>query len=896
MKTFQYTTRDYTPSIDLEVLGRTYNTLEEGHKEAVKAASDLRTAIGQLDMNEAEDSYKQALAQSIEDTIDENTVFGNSYAALDDIVTKAGDIASNQGVLGRLRAQQDYKAFKDRVENDKTLPQRYKDYYLEKNPYHYEDKFDKNGNVIGGTKWTPNTSPTNVVPLNQLISQGIQWAAREKGEGNVTRFIDANGNITTDPNKAYDGEVFNTTTQQWERLSREKIWQGIRASIDSTPGAKESLKQDYDVAVWAHNKQVEANNGQSVVSEVTDANGKLLDEGQYLFKRIDPAVQAAQYYNSTTTTSYGRGLATYRAAQAKAKAAEDEFRLRMSQATMSGRNTPVSVSVDTASEFMSTQSQSSNAIKELYKNITGRDLFIKQGTRIDNMERLLDKNNVPVSDRIALRNLVKMYNEATDNLNSYTENMSEEDRRKFEAATRFKSGGSILSSQNGGSKFDDKIITAQNALYGSKGHTIKINLGTKTLKAVKDIISGGQYKGYDNLGIRIEGNSIFVPRDKEDVLPMLASIINKAESRANTGFLPTIYQAMNNGFGRYSIQILDANGNDINAGVSQIRYGSESNPRGTSEKEVIDRSYIRRLREIGNAYDDAVSQTEKLSTKYKVNPTTIDVSSLNFDGNNFTEQMLLNQFNKGLITQQEYNANKEYFNKSFDDILSNQDFSQTDMYYVEEGGTKKRVVDSGERFNLGGEILQAIKDKRAIISPSSVAGITDPKTGNVMPGYNITILPKVNNKGEVVGDGKQKRFYIPGLINETASQMMMSDPYIQAWNLVSVTGGTKTTRNILDDNTNPSLGNMTLTGLGQDMFDVSFSGINKVINSTSAVNLTEAINDYNYIKNIHLASGGGNVVDKRQRNTIAKSAKAIGETLGINPEYVLDRLLQDINQ
>lgn len=896
MKTFQYSTRDYVPSVDLSTLGKTFDTLEQGHKEAVKAASDLEVAMANLDLNEAESEWRQQKINEIKQTVADNTIYGNSYAALDDIIVQGGNLASDQGMIGRLQAQKDYKAFKDRVENDKTLPQRYKDYYLEKNPYYYEDKFDENGNIIGGTKWTPNTSPTNIVPLNQLISQGIQWAAREKGGGNVIRFLDENGKITTDPNKAYDGEVFNTTTQQWERLSREKIWQGIRASIDSTPGAKESLKQDYDVAVWAHNKQVEANNGKPVVSEVTDDNGKLLEEDQYLFKRIDPAVQAAQYYNSTTTTSYGKGLATYRAAQAKAKAAEDELRLKMSQANMSGRNTPVSVSVDTASDFMSTQNQSSNAIKELYKSITGKDLFIKQGTRIGNMERLLDKHNVSISDRIALRNLVKMYNEATDNLNAYTENMSDEDKRKFEAAARFKSGGSILSSQNGGSEFDDRIITTQNALYGSKGHTVKINLGTKTFNAVRDIISGSQYKGYDNLGIKIEGNSIFVPRDKEDVLPILASIINKAESRANTGFFPTVYQLMNDGFGRYNIQVLDANGNDINAGASQIRYSNETNQRGTSKKEIIDRNYIRYLREIGNIYDDAVSQTEKLSTKYKVNPTTIDVSSLNFDGNNFTEQMLLNQFNKGLITQQEYNTNRDYFNKSFDDILSNQDFSQTDMYYVEEGGTKKRIVDSGERFNLGGEILQAIKDKRAIISPSAVAGIIDPKTGNVMPGYNITVLPKVNNKGEVVGDEKQKRFYIPGLINETASQMMMSDPYVQAWNLVSITGSTKTIRNILDDNTNPSLGNMSLTGLGQDMFSISFGGINKIINSTSAVNLTEAINDYNYIKNIHLASGGGNIEDKRQRNTIAKSAETIGETLGINPEYVLDRLLQDINQ
>ena len=512
MNTVQFIQRDYIPKVDLETLNKSYNTLEQGHKEAVKAASDLEVAMANLDLNEAESEWRQQKINEIKQTVADNTIYGNSYAALDNIIMQAGNLASDQGMIGRLQAQKDYKAFKERVENDKTLPQDYKDYYLENNPYYYKDNYDKQGNIIGGTKWTPISNPTNVVPLNSLITQGIQWAAKEKGGGNMTRWIDSNGNITSDPTKAYDGEVYNTTTNSWERLSREKIWQGIRASIESTPGAKESLKQDYDVAIWKHSKNVKQNNNKPVVSDVTDDNGKILSEEQYLFKRIDPAVQAAHYNNVTTTTQYGKGLATYKAAQAKASAADNAMQIKMNQAAMSGRNTPVEVSVDTASDFLSTKNIASNAIKQLYKNLTGKDLIFTGEYKITGVEELLNKNNVPVSDRIAIRNYIKVYNEAVNNLSAYTKNMSDDDKRKFDFATRMKSGGAIISSENGGSKYDDDLINKINSIYGKEGSAIKITLSDKTSKYFKDIISGGQYKGYENLGIRMEGNSIIIPK------------------------------------------------------------------------------------------------------------------------------------------------------------------------------------------------------------------------------------------------------------------------------------------------------------------------------------------------------------------------------------------------
>lgn len=56
----------YTPTfrqqvnpIDLNVLARTYNTLEQGHQQAIQTKSQIDAQLAQLDLNEAEDAWRQ---------------------------------------------------------------------------------------------------------------------------------------------------------------------------------------------------------------------------------------------------------------------------------------------------------------------------------------------------------------------------------------------------------------------------------------------------------------------------------------------------------------------------------------------------------------------------------------------------------------------------------------------------------------------------------------------------------------------------------------------------------------------------------------------------------------------------------------------------------------------
>lgn len=883
MKIAKYIQQDFIAPADLETLGNTYNTLETGHQEAIRAASNLRASIAALPMNESEDGFKAQLLNEIENTIANNTIYGNSYAALDDITKQTGDIASDMRVTGRIRSQQDYMDYVNKINNDTTLPQAYKDYYLENNPYHHEDYYDNNGKVIGTSKWIPNSNPTTIIDKSKFIAQGIQWAAEESGQGNVTRWLDANGRVTTDPSQAVDGEVYNTTTYSWERLPKEKILQGIYAAIDATPGGRESLKQDYDVAVWSHKKNVAANNGKPIISDITDDAGFILSQDEYNYKIFNSVAEVASYDRPKSITTYGKGLGTYLAARNQQRKADEhakQYNQDLLDLTMSTSNNPVEVSVDTMSQFISTKDIAGKSIQDLYKQLTGRNLYIKNDNqKIINIEELLNNANVPLNERIEIRNYVSAYNEAIDNINAYRSVITNpNDKTKFDFAARMQSGGKLIPSDKGGSEYDDEAINRINVLKQTGAKFMKIDLSDKTSINFNEILNSKTLNQFRNLGLEINDNQLIIPIDgAESILPLISGSIVTAEDRANIGFLPTVYQFFSGNRGRFGVTFLDENKNNI---AADVNIDQANNILG-----------IGVIRNIGNIYNSSKDIERDISNKYKINPENITVNSLNLDGQSFTEQYLLNQLNRGIITSATYNANKTYFNNSFENAFAQWDATQTEMYVSEKGGVRRKVTDSSDRYNYRAEIIAAQQDNRIAISPSIVAGIINSHTGLVKPGYNVTIYPKADDDGKINPDDI-KSFYLPDLYNETASKILMQDPIIKAWNTVTITGETQQLRYLTEANNNPKLGTITLQGLGQGQFSTTYDGITKYVDNKQAIALTSALNEYNAIKNIYLS---GYSLTQQQRATIADCATRIGSTFNLDPKAVLTELLYDIN-
>ena len=295
---FTPTFKKYTDPLDLQVAAGVYNTLEQGHQTAIAQESAIATELNKLDLNEAEDEWRAQQINKVQSALTDNMRYGNAYSSLDNVIRTGTQIFSNPGMQGRLRAQKDYKAYMEELDKS-NLPEDYKTYYKAHNQYKYSDVLDNKGNVIGGTKWTPTDPFVDSVPLIAIQEAALKMVAKEKGGGSSTRWLDANGNVTDDPTKSITGEIFSTTTGQWEKVSKEKLSAAVAAVIESTPGAKASLQQDYKIAKWKYDN----NNG--VNPDITDKSGNLLSPEQYLQKRLDPFYKAATYFNQTSTTQYG---------------------------------------------------------------------------------------------------------------------------------------------------------------------------------------------------------------------------------------------------------------------------------------------------------------------------------------------------------------------------------------------------------------------------------------------------------------------------------------------------------------------------------------------------------------------------------------------------------------
>lgn len=307
MKLFENINREYTPGINLDVLDKTYNTLEVGHQKAIEASSVLKTEIAKLPMNEAEDGFKQQLVNEIQNTIEANTIYGNSYGALDDLVLASGNIMSDPRVIGRLKTQEEYLAFKDKVDKMK-IPEGMKDMYKEENPYTYKDKIDADtGKVIGAETWKPNSTPVDTIPQSVIQKHALDIASKQTGSFDTISFLDANGNPTTDPLKSKDGNIYKQVGTKFEKLPADKIAEAYRLAIQSIPGAEESLRQDYKYANYSYNK--ERNNEQiPLYNGLTDQYGRVYSYNQWLERKINKFSRLAAVNNVHTDTTFGTAL------------------------------------------------------------------------------------------------------------------------------------------------------------------------------------------------------------------------------------------------------------------------------------------------------------------------------------------------------------------------------------------------------------------------------------------------------------------------------------------------------------------------------------------------------------------------------------------------------------
>ena len=292
----------YTPSIDLDAVERTYKRLEDAHQQTINELSTSKAAIAALDLNVEEDAWRQEQIAKLDNAMSDMYLYGNAYAAADELNKMIGDIAADPGMIGRVRAQQQYKTWEANLDKS-NLNDKQKAYFKAMNKYHYQDITDDTGKVVGGTDWTPQVNYVNNVDIGALMIRATQLAAADASGSDIVYYKDASGRWTTNIDNSVDGLPYYKVNGQYEVLSKDKVRLALDTVIRGTPGALDSINQNYDIDKWYSDK-----GDSSSKMNIIGKDGKLLTRNQYIERMLDGYANVASYSRSSTTMTPLAGM------------------------------------------------------------------------------------------------------------------------------------------------------------------------------------------------------------------------------------------------------------------------------------------------------------------------------------------------------------------------------------------------------------------------------------------------------------------------------------------------------------------------------------------------------------------------------------------------------------
>lgn len=834
MKTYQYLEKPYVSPINLDVLNTTFSNLETMHQKAVQTGSELKAAIAKLPLNEAEEGFRDNLYTQIQQTIDQNTIHGNLAAGYDDLVKYQGELLTNKALVGRINAQAEYLKTKDYIDKF-DIPEEYRKMYRELNQYYYQDEYDENGNIIGGTTWQPNALPTKMINLSDLIIKAIDRTAVEKGRGKVTQWLDSNGKVTTDPSKAYTGHVYNEITSQWERLPEDKIRENIIAIINENPQAKASIMQDYKFNLWSDKKQ-QAENETLTMTSIRNEDGSIMTPDQYLYSLINPAAQKASYNYSFTENNYGTGYSEFlskreKTAKAIQKAQQEAIKSNfLNEVGLGGRGVTIKVVTPGEKIYASKNNAYKNIIDTLRELNISDDEINSLINDYDTLNKFID--NIPRNTNNAqiikkLNFLLRDYKFYDSMFNNMINSLPDEEKELYNLNYKL----SINKNFNiNGGELENKILKLiSDYRYGTNIYEHdddKINIIEFNIDSNHNYI--GNYEIFkdkfkDNKKFKFDdyNHNVTVDFDKLTTYEKLEFINEKCKIDPDKSTFLNHY-AINGSTNAY----LEFLGYDI-----------------TTAKEI--------------------SRLYKTIKDYQRDETKMDYESLNsielLEGETFGESYYLKGYKSGIIDGTEYTKYVNQYNEDFKRKLKTTAFSQYIMYGSINGKTLE-LVDQAAIEKYGNIIRQAVEENRYAITPAYVANLEDPLT-NTLGGYYITINPKITTTTQtkdhekelvqLVEDENAYTFYIPSLNLDAAADQILSSDNIRTNNFLKIIGDTKANYSIYDVYDNESsIGNVKITGLSDSSFNLNIFNENYQIDRETCRVLTQGFELVSNIKDV----------------------------------------------
>ena len=839
--------------IDLEKLGQAYDTLEQGHLKAIDTASAVEAELAKLDLNEAEDEWRQQQVNKIRSAVTNNSTYGNAYGALDDVIRENGSIMSNPGMIGRLRAQQDYKKYIDNLEKRTDIPEDYKAYFKEQNTYNYKDITDNKGNIIGGSKWNPAVQEVSTVPMTQLLDKALQWAAKESGGGSQTRWLDAQGKVTNDITKSVTGEIYSSATNKWERLSKDKLAAAVAAVIENTPGAKASLDQDYKIAKWKYDKSGGNN------PDITNKDGILLTPEEYLNKRIDPFYKAATYYNQTSSTTYGEAwkaqLALARQ-QAVAGSGGASNRAGYSDILTTTTN-PIRIDNFVPSTAQAEISTNKQNIADLLKASNPNLDFNLDGKTSDDIKQLI-KDNIkdPMEQYRALGNL-EIIDDAQDYLNGLKEGQEPDTAEAFDAYNAIIS----MSDLPKDNKYAKQYSKAVNNIFGSSQAIRQYFTSDDSFDGFIASI-GGENKA-KSLGITFGTKNgkkyAELSRDYNRSLYSFAKASREGISQ-NTNIFGALWNdlkgTVNSYWGNNVVQV-GTNGDEIPVTGRDVQYnmlvGSAKSQNIIVFGDLID-FVDNRLK---SKNDDLLKGGKLQVGQQVVTEPTPNAAELVF------------QLQTGAIKSSEFTNQYKVAKDQAMKAIRNIDLTQTGALRVGDNNMFE-LIDSEDRKELTAIIRSAKENELDIVA------VQDFKTGEWSP--QITILGTYDN------EGKLKRepitLYAPGGFDSAIVESWNNDTTFKAKKDINIYGAAGRNINLTNASAFANIDKITMipTGEGFNVYDKTNNRSLGSVSPQTAVDLRDTYYQWNDIYNLYQT--GANVKPEAIQAIAEKTATNLANITG----------------
>lgn len=814
MITFKNNNLTYIPSVDLTTLGNTFNTLEEGHKKAIQTASELESTIAKLEMDESESDFKEGLVADIQNTIDNNTIYGNAYGSLDDLIIKAGNISSRGDVIGRIKSYAAKKEYDAKVDAA-AIPDAMKEMYKNENPYHYTDgEIDaRTGRVKMGEIWKPTTTPVKTVAQADIQKQALAIAATDEGQTNSISFLDANGRPTYRPEESVDGLIYQKTATGWERLSKDKIRKAYEVAIDSIPGAKESLAQDYKFENYERKKLITEDNPAPYVKGLTDKNGNVYTQEQWLNNKINNFADVAAYNHVKSTIDFGTALQNRRASQLRAAGLGENGEVANAIGYEFGTHIAGMKEADGNAFAQSQKAKSvtnTNAlsiIRKYDKNFKGDTVssFIDKyknkdgsvGPHMAFQRFIKDHPNMSHSDKIMLINNMVGYVAANKQYNNVINKSKDRDAILFSSNI----ANEEYTSDN---EYGRNITSWMNIVYkGADTYTIPVgkNVMPNLLNKYGTDINGLTKLGF-NIKEREDGNfDVSLPANYRNKLPKFAGHLIEAEKETKGG--PGSW----------------LKGKIIGTSPSNFGLGTF-----TADFEAL-----------GNAYNRYASKAQRAEKNAGVSKGMITFNG--FDYGSFAAMAMVDDpLAYGLDTD----AKLQSAIKAADDRVDNM-FANTaiDMGNIEIIGddniAKKNIEYNRDARTLiqkmyRNETWRKANVKRTAYVPTG-GGAGQPK------GYIITVtVPDKQGVGHFK-EGKTYRFVVSGSIEEGTKFDPSYNVGILADNSIVTSRATNSDIDILG--VSKSLGNTAIRRNSKGEYETDFLNTPKKLSETEASQLTK---------------------------------------------------------